>query len=117
MVCVVGGGEIKARVVEYAISLQKCKIPRHFPISILDMTPNRLYSHLEALGNVEYFFITITLRSTLTPSGNGPVWVSYIGQIELLMLNSNTCNHLCKTVSSGLFKNVTYKLFLYKSCV
>ena len=36
---------------------------------------------------------------------------------ELLILNSNTWNHLtvCKQMSTGSFKNVTYKLFVYTS--
>ena len=38
-------------------------------------------------------------------------------QIQILMLDSNTWNHLpvCKQMSFGLFKNVTYKLVIYKS--
>ena len=37
--------------------------------------------------------------------------------VELLMLYSNTWNYLnvFKQMSSGLFKKVTYKLFIYKS--
>ena len=36
--------------------------------------------------------------------------------IELLLLDSNTWNYLtmCKQMISGLFKNVSYKLFIYK---
>ena len=35
-------------------------------------------------------------------------------QIELLVFGSNTWNHLtvCKQIASGLFKNLSYKLFL-----
>ena len=36
---------------------------------------------------------------------------------ELLVLDCNIWNHLtvCKQMGSGSFKNVTYKLFAYKS--
>ena len=39
--------------------------------------------------------------------------------VELLVLNSNIWIHLtvCKQMSSGLFKNTTYKLFVYKSYI
>ena len=36
--------------------------------------------------------------------------------VELLVLHSNTWNHLtiCRQMSSGSFKNVNYKLCIYK---
>ena len=39
--------------------------------------------------------------------------------MKLLVLDNNTWNHLpvCKQMSSGLFKNVTYKLFVDKSYI
>ena len=41
----------------------------------------------EALGNMEYSFITIIPRSYLNGSGR-TCWVKCMGQIESLMLNS-----------------------------
>ena len=40
-------------------------------------------------------------------------------QMELVVLSSNTWNHwiVGKQMSSGSFKDVTYKLFLYKSYI
>ena len=37
-------------------------------------------------------------------------------QVELLLLDSNTCKHLtvCKQMSFDSFKNFTYKAFIYK---
>ena len=40
------------------------------PTSVLDMTLNNLIVRLQSLGNAEYLFIAIALRSTLAQSGS-----------------------------------------------
>ena len=75
---------------------------------VLDMTLNNLINS-GALGNMEYSFIAIALRYTLTWSGNtwqGPIYGS---NRTVWHLNCVQINHLCKTelLEIELFDHLT----------
>ena len=115
--------------------LHLCSGVRPSPITVLGMTLNQ---HAKA-SILELWGMQNSPYLLLLP---GPLWsevlvsvrVPFIGQIEmfnhllylkqfncvsieLLVLDSNTWNYLtvCKQMTSGLFKDVIYKQFVYKS--
>ena len=68
-----------------------------------------------SLGNVEYSFVGITPRSTLTHGI--PTGILCMGQIKIIIFYTWNNLTVCKQMSSDSFKNVILKLFIYISCM
>ena len=81
--------------------------------NVLDMTLNNLMVRLGDFGNVEYLFIVIAPRSTLAQIQQ--TVRKQMPDVKWRLLYSNTWNYLTvckKKMSSGLFNNVSYEIFL-----